>query len=50
MKSQDSNERRYANRLKDLRRSIRGKITTTPFYNEYNIIIKEFGFYSMFDK
>lgn len=50
MKSEDSHERRYANRLKDLRRSIRGKKTNTPFHNEYNEIIKEFGFYSMFEK
>ena len=48
MKSEDPIERRYANRLKDLRRSKKGKESNNPFYVEYNDIIKEFGFYSLF--
>ena len=49
MKSKDSTERRYANRLKDLRRAHKGKETKTHFHEEYLQISKEMGFFGMFD-
>jgi len=48
MKSDDSIERKYANRLKDLKRGFKGKNTKTHFYPEYLEISKEMGFYSLF--
>jgi hypothetical protein len=48
MKSDDSIERKYANRIKDLKRGFKGKDTKTQFYPEYIKISKEMGFYSLF--
>lgn len=50
MKSDNLLERRYANRLKDLKRGFKGKTTKTEFYPEYMNISKEMGFYSLFEE
>lgn len=50
LKSDNYLERRYANRLKDLKRGFRGKTTKTEFYPEYIKISKEMGFYSLFEE
>jgi hypothetical protein len=50
MKSENPVERLYANRLKDLRRSLKGKETKTPFHKEYFEITESYGFRYFFDK
>lgn len=48
MKSLNEIERKYANRLKDLRRALKGKETKNEFHKEYSEIIELLGMSFLF--